>query len=126
MQQLDDDLAAAEASARKALAAANATRAEVETRRVEAQRADELKAAAEREAEAKAATGKTALAKTDGPTTLCQQGRAGHKRSGNVSPARSSSLPARARHSQGPRLTSYRGRAATARVTSIGGGASRV
>ena len=60
MQQLDDDLAAAEASARKALAAANATRAEVETRRVAAQRANEVKAAAEREAAAKARTGNAA------------------------------------------------------------------
>ena len=59
MKQLDDDLAAAEVSARKALASANATQAEVAARRAEAQRANELKATAEREA-AKAATGNSA------------------------------------------------------------------
>ena len=64
-------------------------------------------------------------AKADGPTTPCQQGRTGHTRSSNVSPARPF-VPTRARWSQGPRLTSYRRRATTARVTSIGGGGSRV
>ena len=64
-------------------------------------------------------------AKAGGPTTPCQQGRTGHTRSSNVSPARPS-VPTRARWSQGPRLTSYRRRATTARVTSIGGGDSRM
>ena len=64
-------------------------------------------------------------AKADGPTTPCQQGRTGHTRSSNVSPARPF-VPTRARWSQGPRLTSYRRRATSARVTSIGGGGSRV
>ena len=63
--------------------------------------------------------------KAGGPTTPCQQGRTGHTRSSNVSPARPS-VPTRARWSQGPRLTSYRRRATTARVTSIGGGDSRM
>ena len=60
VKQLDEDLANAEVSARKALAAANATQAEVAARRAEAQRANELKATAEREAAAKAATGNAA------------------------------------------------------------------